>query len=147
MPGREDPLRVFSFSAEFGSHLKGTFAECSVVSAEHEVIEKWQTDQSGKPVYIAMPGKVKQGHITLKRGMTSDNSAWVWRKMVEDGKIADARSNGSIIIYDYTGKDVVQVDVVNAWPTKISGPSGNSGGNENAVEEIDIVCESLTRSK
>ncbi len=147
MADREDPLRVFAFSAEFGSHLKGMFTECSMVSAEHEVMDKWQTDATGKPVYMAIPGKLKQAHITLKRGMTSDNSAWTWRKMVEDGNIATARTNGSIILYDYLAKPVVQIDVTNAWPTKVSGPQGNAAGNENAQEEIDIVCESLTRTK
>ncbi len=147
MAGREDPLRVFSFAAEFGSHLKGAFSECSVVSAEHEVIEKWQTDSTGKPVYIALPGKVKQGHITLKRSITSNNDAWKWRKMVEDGNVEGARTNGSIKMYDHKGALKLQVDVINAWPTKVSGPTPNSSGNEAAVEEIDIVVEGLTRSK
>ncbi len=147
MAGREDPLRVFSFAAEFGSHLHGTFSECSVVSAESEVIEKWQNDEKGVPHYAAIPGKIKQAHITLKRGITSNNDAWKWRKLVEQGDIDKARVSGSIKMYDYKGKLKVVVNVTNAWPTKVSGPTPNSGGNEVAVEEVDIVCESLTRAQ
>ncbi len=144
---REDPLRVFSFAAEFKPHLSGSFQECSVVSAESEVIEKWETDEKGKPVYAAIPGKLKQGHIVLKRKITSNNDAWKWRKLVENGDIDKARVSGSIKMYDYKGNIKLVVNVTQAWPTKVSGPTPNSGGNETAQEEIDIVCESLTRAQ
>ncbi len=144
----KDPLRVFLFTAEFGSHLKGTFQECSVVSRESEVIEHTQVDQKGVTVYMAMPGKSKQGHITLKRAIIpGDNTAWAWRKLVEDGDIDKARCEGTITLRDYKGDAALEVVAGNCWPIKVSGPTPNAKGNEAAMEEIEIVCETLTRKK
>ena len=41
---------------------------------------------------------------------------WKWRKLVEEGKIDDARENGSITMYDTDGGAVARWDLINAWP-------------------------------
>ena len=55
---------------------------------------------------LKMPGRLKWGDLSLKRGMTSQMDMWKWRKDVEDGKIDKARKNGSIVMYDYDFKEV-----------------------------------------
>jgi len=72
---------------------------------------------------------------------------WAWRKRVEDGKVKEARQNGSIIMYDRELKEAARWDFRNAWPSKISGPSPKADGNEIGLEEMTIVHEFIERVK
>lgn len=146
MAQRRDPVIAARFMAKFGNKLQGAFRECTVVSAEHELAEYKFADEGGEPGYYAIPGRMKFGRITLKRGLTGDNAAWKWRKEVEDGNVAGARTNGSIIMLDQDKKPVAQFDFENVWPLKVSGPAPNANSNDLAMEEIELVCERMTRS-
>ncbi len=94
-----------------------------------------------------IPGRMKWGDITLKRGMTDDMDMWKWRQLVEEGKIDEARKNGSIVMFDQKGSEVARWDLINAWPSKISGPTANAGSNEIAIEELTVCHESYKRVK
>jgi phage tail-like protein len=82
-----------------------------------------------------------------KRGITADMQIWTWRQKVEEGKIKDARYTGSIVMYDYNFEEVARWKVMNAWPSKVSGPQFKSDGNEYGVEELTLVHEGFTRTK
>jgi phage tail-like protein len=94
-----------------------------------------------------IPGNLKYEDITLKRGVTPNLEIWDWRKLVEDGKVAEARKNGSITMYTQEGEPVAQWDFENAWPVKVSGPQLASGSNEVALEELRITHEGMHRVK
>ena len=85
--------------------------------------------------------------ITLKRGITDAMDMWKWRQVVEEGKIDQARKNGSIVMFNQQGKEVARWDFVNAWPSKITGPTANANANEIAIEEMEIVHEGYKRVK
>ena len=145
MAGRRDPLISARFMVKFGSKLQGAFRECTVVSAEHEPAEYKFSDDKGQPGYYAVPGRMKFGRITLKRGLTDDMSAWTWRKEVEDGNITSARTNGSIIMIDQDNRPMAQFDFENAWPLKVSGQAPNANTSDLAMEEIELICEKMAR--
>lgn len=146
MAGRRDPLIAARFTAKFGSKLQGAFRECTIVSAEHEPAEyKFSDGDKGEPGYYAIPGRMKFGRITLKRGLTDDMSAWKWRKEVEDGNISSARTNGTILMRDQNGTPVAEFNFENAWPLKVSGPTPKGDSNELAMEDIELICERVTR--
>ena len=44
--------------------------------------------------------------IVLRRGKVADPAFWTWIKQVQDGKIDEARKNGSIVLYDYAHGEV-----------------------------------------
>jgi phage tail-like protein len=146
MAARRDPLIAPRFIVKFGSKVVGSFREATVVSAEHELSEYKFTDENGKPGYYAIPGRMKYGRITLKRGLTDDMSMWKWRKEVEDGNIASARTNGSILMCDQDNKPIAEFNFENAWPLKCSGPTPNANSNDLAMEEVEIVCEKIWRA-
>ena len=146
MAGREDPLVGFHFAIDIGGVVQGYFTECSGIGSEHEVIEH-KVVENGKELVIKEPGRLKWENITLKRGITSNMDAWDWRKMVEDGKVKDARKMGSIIMFDHELKPVAQWDFTNGWPSKISGPAPKSDSNEVGIEEMVITHEYIVRSK
>src|SRR5688500_18198337 len=125
MPSRaEDPLVSFSFAIEVQGVIEGFFSEVSGLGSETEVAEHKVMTKDGKQEIVRkIPGRNKWGDISLKRGITSIMDVWAWRKMVEDGDIKGARKNGSIMMMNQSGDIVAQWDFVNAWPSKVSGPS------------------------
>ena|SRR5438067_8919382 len=146
MAGRRDPAISARFMAKFGSKLQGAFRECTIVSAEHEPAEYKFADDGGAPAYYAIPGRMKFGHLTLKRGLTNDMSAWTWRKEVEDGHVTTARTNGSILMLDQDGTPMAEFNFTNAWPLKVSGPTPNANSSDLAMEEVELICEQITRA-
>lgn len=146
MPGRRDPAIAARFMVKFGSKLQGAFQECSIITAEHEPAEYKFTDGQGNPGYYAVPGRMKFGRITLKRGLTDDMSAWNWRKEIENGNVTAARTNGSILMLDQNGSPMAEFNFENVWPLKVSGPTPNASSNDLAREEVELICEKVSRA-
>jgi phage tail-like protein len=147
MADNKDPLVSFHYAIEIQGEVTGFFSECSGLGSEHEVIEQKLVDAKGRQFIKRIPGRLKWENITLKRGITDKMDIWSWRKMVEEGKVQDARRNGSIVMMDQELKEVARWDFENAWPTKVSGPSLKSDGNEVGVEELVLAHERLWRTK
>jgi phage tail-like protein len=145
--GRQDPLVGFHFSLEIQDQVAGYFTECSGIGSENEVIEHKVVNKKGVEVVMKIPGRLKWGDITLKRGITASMDLWKWRKMVEDGEVKSARKNGSIVMYDQMLQEVARWNFENAWPSKLSGPAPKADGNEIGVEELTIVHEYIVRKK
>jgi len=141
-----DPIVGFNFGLNLSGVIVGYFTEVSGLGSENEVIEHKITSE-GKEMIRKIPGRLKWGDITLKRGVTSSMDIWQWRKQVEDGTVNSARKDGSIMMYDQEGTLVSQWDFERAWPSKLSGPSLKSDDNSVAIEEVTIVHEYITRAK
>jgi phage tail-like protein len=146
-PGREDPLLGFNFALDVSGTIKGYFTEVSGIGSENEVVEQKVVNEKGIEIVLRIPGRLKWGDITLKRGITSSMDLWDWRKKVEDGKVKDARKNGSIVMFDRELKESARWNFVNAWPSKITGPAPKSDSNEIGIEELTLVHEHITRVK
>ncbi len=147
MPAREDPFVAVFFNVEFGTNLKGSFMEAKGFGSSSEVQELKQNLQSGKLVIIKTPGLLKWTDITLKKGLTDSLELWAWFKKVQQGKMQEARVNGTITLHNEQGAAVAKFEFTNAWPTAIVGPSLTSDGNEIGVEEITITHEGYKRVK
>jgi phage tail-like protein len=145
--GREDPLLGFNFAIDVGGAVKGYFTEVAGLGSENEIVEQKVVNDKGIEIILKIPGRLKWGDITLKRGITSNMDLWNWRKQVEDGKVKTARKNGSIVMYDRELKEAARWNFTNAWPSKISGPTPKSDGNEIGIEELTIVHEFIQRVK
>ena len=143
--GREDPLVGCQFSLEIQGVVTGYFTEVSGLGSEHEIIEHKVVDQSGHDVIMKIPGRMKWNDITLKRGITSALDLWDWRKQVEDGDVEGARKNGSVVMYDQSYSQVARWNFVNAWPSKVTGPSLSAQNNDFGIEEMVIVHEGIER--
>mgnify|MGYP001053253614 CR=1 FL=1 len=144
--GREhDPLVGFNFRLEIEGKLTGYFTEVGGIGSENEIVEQKLTDKKGRDLIVKVPGRLKWENVTLKRGITDKMDIWKWRKLVEDGKMKDARANCSIIMMDRNFEDVARWDFVNAWPSKVSGPSVKSDSNEFGIEEVTLVHEGMIR--
>lgn len=141
---RKDPFRGFKFRVEIDGVQRAGFREASGLDSSQDAIDYREGDD--KTVTIRkLPGLKKFSNIVLKRGITDDLDLWKWRKQVMDGKIKDARKNGSIILMDDEGNDKVRWEFTDAWPTKWTGPSMNATGNDLAIDTLELVHEGLDR--
>ncbi len=146
MPEAADPLVSYLFRLEVEKISAGYFTEASGLGSENEVVEQKTLDAAGHEVVKKVPGRLKWGDITLKRGITNDMKIWQWRQSVIDGKMDDARSNCSIVMLNRDYQDVARWDFNNAWPSKVSGPSLKSDSNEFGIEELTLVHEGISRT-
>jgi len=140
-----DPVIGFHFSLELSGKVTGYFTEISGLGSETEIVEHKIVNDKGIDSVQKIPGRLKWGDITLKRGVTAAMDFWQWRKMVEDGNIVGARANGSIIMMDQALKPIAQWDFTNGWPSKVSGPTVQSDSNAFGVEEMTIAHEGIVR--
>jgi phage tail-like protein len=142
---REDPIVGFHFALEVQGTISGYFTECSGIGSENEVITSNVVNEKGVEVVLKLPGRLKWGDVTLKRGITSNLDLWAWRQMVEEGNVGSARKDGSIVMFNQELPEVARWNFSQAWPSKITGPAPKSDGNEIVVEEITIVHEYIKR--
>jgi len=146
MANREDPLVAFKFGLEIEGKLSGYFTSVSGIGSESEVIEhKIVNPDTGETIIQKLPGRLTWTEVTLKRGVTSSIDIWAWRQEVVDGNIEDARTNCSIIAYNQANEEIARWNNANAWPSKVTGPGMDAGGQDYMVEEVTIVHEGMTR--
>lgn len=140
-----DPLVSAFFSIDFGGKIQGAFREVSGLGSETEVVEEKSSGPDGKLLLKKIPGRMKYNNVTLKRGITGTMDMWTWRKLIENGDIKGARLNGSIIMHAQDGQPMARWNLINAWPSKLTGPSANATNNEVGIEELEIVHEGYER--
>jgi phage tail-like protein len=104
-----------------------------------------EVDMLGNQVLRILPGAPKEPKLTLKRGMCVDKSLWDWHKAMLDGKVLDARKEGSVVMKDFEGMEVARYNFYGAWVPKVSLSTLKAGSNEVLMEEVEIVCERLER--
>jgi phage tail-like protein len=143
----EDPLLGFNFMLELEGAVAGYFTECSGIGSEHDVVEQKVVDKQGHEIVRKIPGRLKFTDITLKRGITSDLKIWEWRDLLVKGTLKDARKNCTITMLSRDYAPVAVWHIVNAWPSKVTGPSLKADGNDIGVEEMVIVHEGMFREK
>jgi phage tail-like protein len=140
MPFVPQPSEPTVFRLKVGQS-EWTFREVSGLTSESEVIERREGGRGRETVRV--PGNVKWSNIELKRGVDVDMSLWKWRKQVIDGKLGDARANGTIEVVDQQGNPIAVYSIKNAWPSKYTG-AAMSGS---AFESITIAHDGIERTQ
>lgn len=137
------PLPKFYFEVDITDvGTKLPFQEVSGLDIETQVIE-YRAGNSPTFSTIKMPGIVKSGNVTLKKGIfAKDNKFFDWQKNIKMNTIK--RSTVTIKLLDESGSPTMTWTLANAWPTKITGTDLKAEGNEVAVESIEIAHEGLT---
>lgn len=132
------------------------FLECRGFQRTQEVIEVCEvTPQSwgsggqshGRVVRTKVPGNVKSGNLTLRRGMTFSATFWKWFQQVQDGNWTKQRKNVSLIIYDQASIAVAKFDLAKAWPTSYKFTDVNARSTEIEIEELEVAFEDFVRDK
>lgn len=143
----QDALTALRFSIEIDGVSLAQFQEVSGTASEVEVIEIKEVDLKGQTTLKKQIGAVKPPTISLKRAANASMDLWNWHKAALDGKLKDARRNGSIVQYDFGFVEVARYNFENAWVSKLSLSGLKAGENSPSVEEVTIVCEKFERVK
>ena len=139
---RVDPFRNFRFLVEIDGIVQAGFSECTGFGSNVEVIEYREGGDS--TTVRKLPGKTSYTDVMLKWGLTTSRELYDWHLEVINGKIR--RRNGSIIILDDTGQEVVRWNFFNAWPSKFDPVDLNAKGNDVALDSLTVSCERLERA-
>jgi len=143
MAQRKDPYRNSRFRLEIQGIVQAGFSECTGFDATTDAVD--YREGTDRPVLRKLSGLTKYGNITLKWGLTDAKEIWEWRKQVIDGKMKEARRNGSIVICDEEGNEKVRWNFVDGWPSKYDPADLNAKGNDVAIETLEITHEGLER--
>lgn len=144
-PGsRNDPYRGFNFKLELDGVTTAAFRECSGIDTSQNPIE-YREGQD--PLTVRkLVGLNTYSNIVLQRGITDAAGMELleWREKAAAGR--PERINGSIVLEDLDGNEVVRWNFVEGWPIKWSGPSLNATANEVTIESLEIAHEGLEKA-
>ncbi len=145
MAERKDPYKNFRFLVEIDGITQGGFTDVTIPDSTQTVIEY---REGNEPITSRkQPGLIKYGDITLKKGTTDSLDLYKWRKLVEDGKLTEARRNIAVMVLDDEGKPTARWEFENAWPSKYDAPDLKATGNEIMIENLTIAHEGMKRVK
>ena len=122
------PLPSFYFKVELGSLGEIAFKEVSGLDMEAQVIEY---RHGNSPVFS-----------NIEMVFKADNKLFDWFNKIKMNTIQ--REDVTISLLDEAGSPTMVWKLSNAWPTKVTGVSLKSDGNEAAIETLDLAHEGLT---
>jgi phage tail-like protein len=141
MTERPDAHAAFRFAVQIDGLAEARFTECTLPALEVEVEEQKEGGfNSGTHL---LPGRVRKGTLTLKRGVATASDLLRWYAEVMQGELGKARRQVSVILLDSEGQPVMRWDFTGAYPNKWSGPELNAGSTTIAIESLELSYESV----
>jgi phage tail-like protein len=138
-----DPIATYAYHVEIDSITVAQFKQVSGLSISVGVIEHRSNKLMGQPILKKLPGAVTFENIVLARGKVADQAFWSWMKLVQDGKVAEARKSGSIVLFDYAHGEVNRFNFEQGWPSKIEVGRLEAGADSVLLETVTITHENL----
>ena len=141
-----DPLGGFNFHVDVGDDgIKARFTEVNGLKAD---VEEFEIKEGGLNTRThLLPGRVKWGPITLKKGLGDETFFNDWFNKVVNNTSGEVRKNVKVLLLDRELNTVRTWDIKNAWPKSWEAPTMNSGSSEIAFETIVLNHEGVTESK
>jgi len=123
------------FYVEIAGIPQAVFTEVSGLQVEMQVHEYQEGGNNG--FVHRLPGPVKVGNITLKRGLTTSNEFFKWCMQVATNSVS--RRHVSVLMYDTMGEPVARWDFLNAYPVKWTGPQFTATSQATAIETLELA--------
>ena len=139
---RVDPFTGYNFHVEIAntSDAVAAFREVSGMTVNTDVIE--YREGNSKDLHPKkLMGLRKSSNLVFKKGITVNKELWLWYRQIVNG--VHDRRNGSVVLHDELGQEVLTWNFYEAWPTKIEFPTLNANTNEVAVISMELVVEKL----
>ena len=138
------PMPKFYFSVDIGYFQDLPFQEVSGLDVETEVIE-YRHGNSPNHGTIKMPGLMKFGDVTLKKGVfADDNQFFDWISQISLNTYA--RLTVVIRLLDETATERMTWTLSNAFPQKVTPTDMNSQSSEAGIETIVFAHEGMVQS-
>jgi phage tail-like protein len=122
---------------QIGGIDEAIFSECMLPPLEVDVLEQ-QEGGYNTGVHL-LPGPVKSGRITLKRGVAQSNELLKWYRDVATGNLQQASRQVSVVMYDSKLSEIMRWNFERAYPVKWTGPTLNAGENAIAIEALELA--------
>lgn len=140
-----ETLVAMRWALECDGMTDAVFKEVSGLDSENQVVEVTHAGPKGTTTIYKIPGNIKYSNIVFRRGLTDNKQLYDWRKLVEDGKITEARKNGTITLYAPDLTVVKRYHFFNGWPCKLKGPQLDATKNEMVIEEMELCVDKVTQ--
>jgi phage tail-like protein len=138
---RVDPLRSYQFDVVIEGAQVGGFSEVTGLSAKRQMVE-YRNGNDVESHSRKLTGRDSFDNVTLKRGYTRDDTFWKWFASLSVGN--DDRRNVTVTLRDEMRRPVLSWVLEGAWILSLMGPGMNAGGNEVAVESLELCVEKIT---
>lgn len=146
----EHPFTTFNFRIElqYGENGRAIcdaeFSECDGLELTLEPKTIREGGNNSRPIHLV--GPVSYGQLTLKRGMTRDFGLWEWFETVQQTSGHGVRASGEIALRSGDGEsDRVRYSLDGCLPVKLKVPALSAKDGQIAIEEMQVVYESLSR--
>lgn len=146
MPPAAEPLppvhNAKNFRVEFqGLNVTlGYFTQITGFSSQTDVLEY---AEGGQNTFVhRLPGRIKQGNITLKRGVISNEKTlvdWYEKTVVQAQPVTLV-----VTLTDSQDKPIRIWNFRNAYPVKWTGGDLNAGATEFLTESLEIAHTGMT---
>lgn len=141
MPAADGPWGAFNFIVEIDGIDEAGFSEVSGLSLAMDMIDyRNGNDKSG--ALRRIPGLVRHGDVTLRRGMVASLALFQWLRSAADGG-GDSPRNVTITLMNEAREPVRRFRLSRARIVKhVSGPL-NAVTSQLAIEELVLSHERL----
>lgn len=143
MPDRYGPYRNFRFELEIDGIVQAGFSECTIPEASNEPIEYRNGDDA--PTVRKLSNLNTYGDLTLNWGVTDSTELFDWWRLVEQGKLEEARRTIAVIGLDEEGEPGPRWEFSQAWVRQYDAPDFNATANEVAIESLQVAHEGVER--
>lgn len=149
----EYPLTNFNFCVQLyvnnAAALGLSTPLCEMEFAEMDGLEmtmepKTVREGGNNTEQINLVGRVSNGSLTLKRGMTSNLDVWTWFAAATGNTARATRASGVVVVRDAAKTDRLRIFLSDCLPTKVKCPAFNAKESAIAIEEIQIAYRTFT---
>lgn len=151
---KTDPLLSQNFFLEIDGRVVSMLSSVSGLDMEVEVSELDQGVPRGQAESVKTASRpVSPPNLTLVRMAAVDadsDELWQWFVQVREHGLAEKgggtrRKNGSVVLFDSSGREVTRFNFYEAWPQRISTDQLSVDSSEPVKETITLVIERLER--
>jgi phage tail-like protein len=120
------------------------FSGCRLPTARSPVVE--YREGTDPPTARKLPGLNEYGPLILENGVT-DKAAELsaWRRLVEQGRMAEARRPVAVTLLDSAGYGAARWEFAAAWPSAYEAPRLDATASAVAIERLVVVNEGFER--
>lgn len=140
------PLTAYNYKVEIGGKTIG-FSEVSGLTISHETAKYAESPSAGGPPgprWMYMPAQENPATITLKKGVIPAVSKEVFFDWINSIQVNVVEKRDILVrLCDEEGVPVLSWKVINAFPTKLDGPSFSASSNEVAVESLELMADGV----
>ncbi len=143
------PFTAFNFAVEINvpgvssQICSASFSECDGLEMTMEVKTIREGGNNGQQ--IRLTGPLSYGQLTLKRGMTDSFDLWSWFSAMLQPANIGLRADAEVVLFANDGQtERARFLLRRCLPTKLKAPALNAKDGTIAIEELQLVYESLS---